>query len=181
MSAPAKLRFASVAAYSIMPGDSEVRVTAKSTVHAINGRAVEVEGSVDADVSDGVPRSLEGRIEVAIDSLRSGNALYDAELQRRVDARRFPSIIGQVRKAVPLGDDGLFRVEGDLTFHGVTRAVEGKVLVRQDGDRLTVEGEQVFDIRDFGVKPPKILVLRVEPTVKVQISLVAKQTGGARP
>jgi polyisoprenoid-binding protein YceI len=164
-----------VAAYSIVPGASEVLIAAKSTVHAINGTAVEVEGSVDADVAGGVPRSLDGRIEVPIDSLRSGNPLYDAELKRRVDARRFPSIVGQVRNAVPLGDDGLFRVEGDLTFHGVTRAIEGKVLVREDGDRLTLEGEHVFDIRDFGVKPPKILMLRVEPTVKVRIRLTASR------
>jgi polyisoprenoid-binding protein YceI len=167
-----------VAAYSIVAGASEVLVFAKSTVHAINGTAVEVDGAVDARMDGGVPRSLDGRIEVPIKSLRSGNALYDAELQRRVDARRFPSIVGQVRKAVPLGEDGLFRVEGDVTFHGVTRAVEGKVHVREDGDRLTLEGEHVFDIRDFGVKPPKILVLRVEPTVRVRIRLVADPSVG---
>jgi len=91
-----------------------------------------------------------------------------------VDARRFPSIVGKVRTASPLGGDGLFQVAGDVTFHGVTREVEGKVLVRSEGDRLVVEGEHVFDIRDFGVKPPKILAFRVEPTVKVRIRLVAK-------
>jgi len=164
-----------MAAYTIVPGESEVAVGAKSTLHAIDGSAVDVTGSVEGDAGeDGRLRSLGGRIEVPVGSLRSGNPLYDRELQRRVDARRFPSILGKVRTAAPLGADGLFQVTGDVTFHGVTREVEGKVLVRSEGDRLVVEGEHVFDIRDFGVKPPKILAFRVEPTVKVRIRLVAK-------
>ena len=166
--------------YRIVPGRSEVRVAAKSTVHAINGSAVDVSGRVDAVIDAGnVLRSLDGRIEVPVGSLRSGNPLEDAELQRRVEARRYPNIVGQVRKAEPLGDDGLFRVHGDVTFHGVTREVEGKVLVTTNGDRLTLEGEHVFDIRDFGVKPPRILMLKVEPKVTVKIRLVAEpETAG---
>jgi polyisoprenoid-binding protein YceI len=130
---------------------------------------------VEVEVADGALRGLTGgRIEVPVRSLRSGNPVEDAELQRRIDARRFPSIVGEMRKVTALGDDGRFRVEGDLSFHGVTRAIDGKLLVRREGDRLQVEGEQVFDVRDFGIKPPRILMLRVEPEVRVEIRLVAE-------
>jgi polyisoprenoid-binding protein YceI len=113
-----------------------------------------------------------GRIEVPVATLRSGNPLEDAELQRRVDARRYPTIAGEVRTAAALEDDGRFRVEGDLTFHGVTKAVTGEVRVTVDGDSLRMEGEQTFDVRQFGIKPPRILMLRVEPDVRVRIELV---------
>lgn len=113
-----------------------------------------------------------GRVEVPVSSLRSGNPLEDAELQRRVDARRFPTIVGEVRNAIAL-EPGRFRVEGDLTFHGVTRAVTGELHLELDGDRLRIDGEQVFDVREFGIKPPRILMLRVEPDVRVHILLVA--------
>lgn len=163
-----------MAAYTIVPGASEVRVRATSTVHAISGSVVEVQGSVDAEVDGASPRLVAGHIEVPIAALRSGNSLYDAELQRRVDARRYPNIVGQVRGVTPIGENGLMRVEGDVTFHGVTRPVEGRVLVQADGGRLSLEGEHVFDVRDFGVKPPRILVLRVDPEVTVRIRLVAE-------
>ncbi|MBV8979743.1 MAG: YceI family protein [Acidimicrobiia bacterium] len=164
-----------MAAYTIVPGASEISIGGTSTVHAIKGSAVDVNGALEADLDGGeLVRSLSGRIEVPVAGLRSGNPLQDGELQRRVDARRYPRIVGEVRKAVPLGEDGLFRVEGDVTFHGVARAVEDTVVVRADGDRLTLEGEHVFDIRDFGVKPPRILMLRVDPMVKVRIRLVAE-------
>ena len=160
-----------VAALTILSGESEVLVGAKSTIHAIDGRAADVTGTVDVDAGT---RLVGGRIEVPIAALKSGNPLYDVELQRRVDARRYPTIVGEVRTATALGDDGLFRVEGDVLFHGVTRGVEGKVLVRSDGHRVRIEGEHVFDVREFGIKPPRILALRVEPTVKVRLRLVAE-------
>jgi polyisoprenoid-binding protein YceI len=144
-------------------------------VHAIHGRAAELSGRVEVDVVDGrVGTAFAGRLEVPVKQLRSGNPLNDAELQRRVDARRFPTIVGEVRDATSLGDDGRFRVAGDVNFHGVTRAVTGDLQVTVDGDRLTIEGEHVFDIRDFGIKPPRILMLRVEPDVTVRIHLVAE-------
>jgi polyisoprenoid-binding protein YceI len=76
-------------------------------------------------------------------------------------------------------DAGRYRVSGDLTFHGVTRPVEGEVSVSMpDGDKtLVFEGEQTFDIRDFGVQPPKILMLKVHPDVKVRVRVVAEQEG----
>jgi polyisoprenoid-binding protein YceI len=115
-----------------------------------------------------------GRFEVPVRSLRSGNALEDAELQRRVDAGRFPTIVGELRRATKLDDEGRFEVEGDLTFHGVTRPATGELLLTLQGDRLRIEGESVFDVRQFGVKPPRILMLRVDPEVRVRIALVAE-------
>ena len=110
-------------------------------------------------------------------SLRSGNPLEDAELQRRLDARRFPAILGEVRSATSLqGEEGMFRVDGDLTFHGVTEAITGELRITPDGDRLRIDGEHVFDVRQFGIKPPRILMLRVEPEVRVTLSLVAERT-----
>lgn len=162
-----------VTAYAVVPDASEVQISGKSSVHPIRGRAVDVEGSIEADVSDGHVRSLAGRVEVPVRNLRSGNALQDSELQRRVDARRFPTIVGQVGQASALGDGGVFRVDGDVTFHGVKKTVSDDVRVSVDGERLILEGEHVFDIREFGVKPPRILMLRVEPTVTVRIKLVA--------
>ena len=149
-------------------------IHARSSLHAIDGRATDVSGTVDIDISDGDVRGLRaGRVEVPVASLRSGNALEDAELQRRIDARRFPTIVGEVRTAVADGESR-FGVEGDLTFHGVTQPVTGELRITIDGDRLRVQGEQVFDVRDFGIKPPRILMLRVEPEVRVEINLVAE-------
>ncbi len=46
------------------------------------------------------------------------------------------------------------------------------IVVRDDGS-LRLEGERVFDIREFGMQPPKILMLRVYPEVSVRVSIEA--------
>jgi polyisoprenoid-binding protein YceI len=161
-----------VAGYRIVPERSEVVVRARSSVHPITGTATELSG--DVDFGAGRPDGLGGHLEVPIKGLRSANRLYDAELQRRVDARRYPVIVGEIRTATAIDDQGLFRVEGDLTFHGTTRPVTGELRVTSEGDTLVVEGEQQFDVREFGLTPPRILMLRVEPDVAVRIRLVAE-------
>jgi len=171
-----------MAEYRILGGESEVLVSATSSVHPINGRASAVSGSIDIDVVDGRVRDVfKGRIEVPIDGLKSGNGLYDAELQRRVDSRRHPVIVGEVRPASVVSDDGLFDVEGDVTFHGVTQPVTGTLTLQAASDgRVVLEGEHVFDVRDFDVKPPRILMLRVHPNVTVRIRLVAEPATGSQ-
>ena len=44
-----------------------------------------------------------------------------------------------------------------------------------EGDTLKVEAEHTFDIQDFGVKPFKILMLKVHPDVRVRVKVVARQ------
>jgi polyisoprenoid-binding protein YceI len=163
--------------YRIVSDASEVAIHARSTLHAIDGTATDVGGTVDLGTgADGSLRLHGGRIEVPVGSLRSGNPLEDAELQRRIDARRFPTIVGEVRSATAIdGEAGAFRVEGDVTFHGVTNPITGELRVARDGDRVRIEGERVFDVRQFDIKPPRILMLRVEPDVRVTISLVAER------
>ena len=148
-------------------------------MHPIHGEADGLEGSVEADVADGhidvtgVPKIC---IELPVENLQSGKKLEDAEMMRRIDARRFPKIRGETTELRKNG--GTYQIRGDLTFHGVTRAVEGEVTISVPDERsLLIEGEQVFDIREFGVEPPKILMFRVHPDVRVRIKVVARQEG----
>jgi len=165
--------------FRIVPGRSKVWIEAKSSLHPIHGEADGLEGSIEADVADGhiditgVPKIS---IELPVGNLQSGKKLEDAEMMRRIDARRFPKIRGETTELRKNG--GTYQIRGDLTFHGVTRAVEGHVTISAPDERsLLIEGEQVFDIREFGVEPPKILMFRVHPDVRVRIKVVAQQEG----
>jgi polyisoprenoid-binding protein YceI len=147
-------------------------------MHPIHGEAEGLEGSIEADVADGridvsavVPKI---QIELPVEKLQSGKKFEDAEMMRRIDARRFPRITGSTTELQENG--GTYRIRGDLTFHGVTRQVEGEVTISAPDERsLVIEGEQIFDIRQFGVQPPKILMLKVHPDVRVRVKVVARQ------
>jgi hypothetical protein len=57
----------------------------------------------------------------------------------------------------------------------VTRPAEGTVCVEAISDRrLVITGEQVFDIRDFAVASPTMLMLRIYPDVRVRLHAEAE-------
>ncbi|MGZ4807368.1 MAG: YceI family protein, partial [Ilumatobacteraceae bacterium] len=66
-------------------------------------------------------------------------------------------------------------VSGDLTFRGVARTYEDEMTVNIDGGTLSLAGQSTFDIRDFGMEPPRILMLKVQPEVTVRVEIVAEK------
>ena len=108
-----------------------------------------------------------------MDELRADNQLYNTELKRRIDAKRFPTITGTVTD-VRAGSGGSYIVSGDLTLHGVTAHVSGSADLRMEGRELRVQGQLDLDIRNFGLNPPRILMLKVQPEVQVNLDIVAQ-------
>jgi hypothetical protein len=69
-------------------------------------------------------------------------------------------------------------LEGELTFHGVTRSAQGTVQAcLGPGHQLLITGEQVFDIRDFAIASPTVLMLRIYPDVRVRLHVEAELDG----
>ncbi|MGH3344280.1 MAG: YceI family protein [Carbonactinosporaceae bacterium] len=173
--------------YRVDADHSRVWIEARSSLHPIHGEATGLGGELDVAVSGDrldLSRPCAMLLQLPVASLQSGNPLYDREMRRRVESKRYPLISGEAREVRGAGEAaegaaGRYHVRGDLTFHGVTRTVDGEItfIARGDG-ALVIEGEQVFDIRDFGVDPPRILTLRVHPEVKVRIRVEARPIDG---
>jgi DNA-binding PadR family transcriptional regulator len=165
--------------FRLVPERSVVLIEVRSTVGPISFGALGVSGWVEAAVSACAIHAQTrpaAHIEIAMDGLRSGNSVYDAELLRRISARRYPTAALDLRDCVPSGPGNRFRLTGELTFHGVTRPIEGTVHVEVMSDRrLVVTGEQVFDIRDFDVPSPTVLMLRIYPDVRVKLQVEAEE------
>jgi hypothetical protein len=163
--------------YTITPERSRIWIDARSSVHPIHSTTIGLEGFFDLDADgDAVVGPHPTAQLFPVNRLSSGNRLDDRELQKRMDARRYPTISGVLTGVVPGGDDGRFLVRGDLTVRAVTRSVEGYMtLTVLDDHTIRLEGESTFDVRDFGMEPPRILMLRMEPDVKVRVEIFAER------
>ena len=173
--------------YRILPESSSLSIEARSSLHPIHGRAEGLEGFAEVEIRDGQfdlsvpPRA---RLELPVERLRSGNALQDHEMLRRIDARRYPTVTAELRGVTPGAQPGQFRLLTDLTFHGIARRFEVEVAgsVVAGGDRLGVDGVFELDVRSFEVAPPRFLGLQVHPEVKIRVQLVlAPAAAEARP
>ena len=162
--------------FTLDPVRSCIWVDARSNLHPITTQTRGLHGwvelSLHTDATVDLHQPVQGHLEVAVDSFSSGNQLYDRELKRRIDARRHPFILGKITGAVGTGTSGRYRVAGDLSFHGETRSFEHDMTIEvSDGSSIALKGERVFDIREFRMKPPSMLMLKVYPEVAVRVEL----------
>ena len=162
--------------FRVVPNRSRLLIEATSSLHPIRVDTTGLEGAFETALIDDRPDLTvppTGRIEIDAERLMTGNILYDRELERRLEMRKYPRIRGEIVAVRADGDDR-YLVRGNLSLHGVTRPVEGRVRMRvlEDGT-IEAEGEHVFDMRDFQLDPPRLLMLKVHPQVRVRGRLVA--------
>ena len=161
--------------FDVQPGQSALLIEARSSVGPISFGTTSLQGVVTASIVDGGwAEDVTPTAAVTLDmtSLASGNSLYDAELAQRIDSRRHPHAELVLDELVPLGLAGRYQASGSLTLHGVTRPLAGTVTVTTGEDgTLLVDGEQVVDIREFGIPTPTVLMLRIYPDVRVHMHL----------
>lgn len=164
--------------YSIDPDRSQVWIDARSNVHPIHSSTDGLEGYVDLDLEPSGTIDLAtapaGHLSLSVDRLKSGNRMEDRELQKRIEARKFPRIEGQLEQIAPNGSDAGYRVSGEVTFRGVSRRYEDSMDISPvDDQTIRLTGTSSFDIRDFGMQAPKVLLLKVEPEVQVRVEIYA--------
>ena len=163
--------------------DSErscIWVSGRSSLHPINTETRGITGwfeaAARADGSLDLEQPISGELQLEVSRLTSGNQLYDHELQRRIDARRYPNIQGRVTRLAADGKPPRYLVTGDIAFHGKTRSFEHGMEIRLGEEEVSLTGEYVIDIRQFGMKPPSMLMIRVYPEIEVRIELYGTRT-----
>lgn len=165
--------------FDLVPGDSEVLVSVSTTLQTVTMTTGDVDGHLDAEITPGgvflavaVPLC---RIELPVASLHSGNPFYDREGQRRFDAKHYPLVAAELVTAIPIGA-GVHHVTWCLTFHGATHNVEGDLVARAvDANSIVIDGGTRFDVRDWGIQPGGLLVIRVHPTARFVVHLLARR------
>ena len=88
--------------------------------------------------------------------------------------RKYSRVRGRVI-SVKVLDSRAYHVQGELSLRGQTSPVEGDVRMRiVDATTVEFQGEQTIDIRNFGLEPPKFLMLKVYPDVKLRGLVIAR-------
>lgn len=163
--------------YRVVAAESPVQIDARSSMHPIHAITRELSGDIEVTLdAQGWPdltKPYSATLSLPVESIRSGNNLQDREMRRRLDSRRNPTIEVSVAEAQPAATGGRYRATARIAANGQAQSVTGEVRMRSEGDRIVIEGEQVIDMRSFGVEPPRLLILKVEPEVTVHVHVTA--------
>jgi polyisoprenoid-binding protein YceI len=166
--------------YAVSASDSWVTFEGRTTLHGLKGKATGLSGYVEASWNDDgtltTAQAPKMHLEIPVENLRSGNAMFDRETWKLIDSKRFPRIAADLRELRTAAAPNHYEASGDVTLSGRSRPYDGEMTFAHDADSITVDGELRIDIRDFGLKPPNLLIVKVEPVVKAVLHLVAKKT-----
>lgn len=163
--------------YRVSPRESTVTIVGETSLHPITVN-VTPSGWLEAEITNGefaAGTDLRGEIEIAVIEFRSGNPLVDRETRRRLNARLYPTIRGELSEVVEL-DGANATVKGIVTFLGNDVELEGTFsVVDGDEESVSLAGTGQMDVQWWGLEPPTLLVLKMEPVVTVTIDLLFRR------
>jgi polyisoprenoid-binding protein YceI len=120
-------------------------------------------------------------VEITADltALRSDDQRRDGQLQRQgIQTAQFPEAAFKLTSPIDLGavpSDGqaiTATATGELTLHGVTRAVQVPIQARLSGDVVTVVGSLEIQFADYSIdRPTSFAVLSVEDHGTIELQL----------
>jgi hypothetical protein len=165
--------------FHVVPAESPVLIDARSSVHPVRAQSRELSGTVTVELDPAGRPELAApyaaHLRLPVESIHSGHSLQDREMYRRLDTRRHPDITVELTEAVAVDGDRRYRARARIGVRGQVQLVEGEVTVATEGDRLLVEGEKTIDMRIFGMEPPRLLMLKVEPEFLVRVRITAQR------
>jgi len=156
--------------------ESHVTIFGESNVRAVVEKASGLSGYVDATwwgdrLVPGTPAFL--HLEIPVARLTSGDHAHDNEFRRLLSSRSFPNIVTEVRNPTPLETPNRFAARYNVGVRGTTRVVHGELEMRQRDGRVSIDGEETIDLRDFDIRPPQWLWFRLSPQIRFSMHVVA--------
>ena len=113
--------------------------------------------------------------------LKTGDQKRDKEMRHWLDTETFPAL--EFKATGWATKNGQSILQGQLSFHGQSRAVEIVMEVKREGDNIDLKGYMPLITNDYGLKPiRKMLFLKVNPLLRVEFHLIgtvaAENRGG---
>jgi len=111
-------------------------------------------------------------IDLESKDIKSGSDTMDEHTASALEIEKFPKITGTIKNSTISENMVTGTMEFDL--HGVRKSVPFNSTISLSSGKLTVEGEQLLNITDFGITPPITKILFFSATVTPEINIKYK-------
>jgi polyisoprenoid-binding protein YceI len=147
---------------------SKVGFVAKATMHSFEGWIekwdLELTVPEGAELPDVVVFKGDGA------TMTTDHKKRDEEMHRWMEHETKAPVVFRLTKFSGTPDARI--AEGELTLHGTTTPISFPITLRRDGAKLTVTGDAVVDVTNFGLSQfRKFGMLTVDTQVKVSLSV----------
>jgi hypothetical protein len=166
--------------------ESRLWLVGDSTLHAYSSTAHDIAVAMECDaasgdlaksIADGKMTKLDVTIPVA--KMKSEHSGLDKNLQKALNAVEYPNIVFNmshytVRSSTNNADDFIIEAAGTLEVAGAKRQVTLEGTAKEKDGLLEITGAKELLMTDFGVKPPKIMMIKTANRVVIHYDLLLK-------
>ncbi len=181
---PATMAMRSAAEFLTMAPQSRLWIDGNSTVRRFSCKAAAFDTKVEA-MPDAIPAVLAGEkavrtVTVAVPAAKMdcGNGTMNDHMWKALKATEHPTIAFTVSQYdVARGADGVRgTLTGTLTLGGVQKTLSIPAQARNDQGALRVTGSTEVRMKEFGLKPPTLMMgtMKVDEKVTVNFDLLLK-------
>lgn len=137
---------------------------------------------------------LSAQVEVNLSSNKSELILKSIKLSTRFTSKnilfrktinyyKYPelSFISTLESPINLSGNHSFEITGDLSFHGVTRKIKMKLKNLSDSNCIHLVGNLRVKMKDFGIRPPFLLIAPIDNVIKTKVVLYGNLTALRKP
>jgi polyisoprenoid-binding protein YceI len=164
--------------YTIKTKDSAVKYFMEHPMHKWDATSKSATGIVDLD-SDLTASKIS--VTIPITSFDSDNSNRDSHMAEVVESYIYQDVSFLSTKIITesyTGENhhktGSWNVEGNITFHGVTKKVILPVAVMLEGNTLNATGELELKLTDFGIELPSLLMLPVKDWIRITFRIAGE-------
>lgn len=111
-------------------------------------------------------------VVIPISCFNSDNANRDSHTLEATEALKYP-MVKFVSSSIS-NKDSVLTVNGNLTFHNVTKPVSFTAKKRYAGKEMSVVGGFSIKLTDYSIAPPTLMMAATEDLVKLEFNAVFK-------
>ena len=122
-----------------------------------------------------------GEFRLDLKNLNTGISLRDEHMKEKyLEVGKNPNAILKIQE-MPLPPNlqkiNSTEFKGELTLHGVTKAIQGKFEVEESSGQKKAKAEFSIALDDFGIDIPKYMGISVAKEVTVEVNLALREVG----
>jgi polyisoprenoid-binding protein YceI len=149
--------------------NSWVKVDASATGHSFSGSLSKFDAKVSGDPASLVPASA--TLQWDFSDLKTNDAKRDAEMLKWLEYAKNQKGSFEMTKTWT-DSAGKVWAQGNLKFHGMSKAVAFPVTTSKSGDRVKIDGAVWIDYQDFSLPIIRnMAVMTVDPKLKISFHL----------
>jgi hypothetical protein len=164
--------------YTIVPGRTRIEVTARSSVHDTTTVWTVMTGTIEVDPQD-PGAGATAVLTVDMREFDAGDRLKNWKVRGDLEPDKYPEAVftlRDLREVRAAAGDGRWQAQapGTIRWRGREAAITAVGAATLGPSAVSAECSFDLDVRTVGVKPPKILMLKVEEIVTVKVRLEAR-------